>query len=95
MILNLGPSKNIVFFKANSGSHLEKPINIKFGYIKNTDITKVSNIKEEMVGSCINVMGHKEAKNVLFGAIEKAVWEAILANDTGHIPISIFTKVVV
>lgn len=68
-------------------------MNVNFVYTENNQVTMVCDISKENVGSVVTIFDYlkwrQEEKTVLIGSKEKVLRNAIFADETGQIPISV------
>lgn len=95
---HLSPSKNLIFFNSNSGSRMEDTNTIDFVYSETDHVTKVCEINEETAGSVLSIVGYfkwlKPVKTVIIGSTEKQLREALFADATGSISITVWGELV-
>ena len=64
---NLSPSKNLTFYNSNTGSRMDKTMDVNFLFTEDKQVTKVCDISEENTGSVVTIFGYikwsQEKKN--------------------------------
>ena len=92
----LSVSKNLSFFNSNTGSRLEEMNSpLSFIYTEDSSVTEVTDITMELTG-CITIRGKihwlSAAKDLTVGMkmVTRQVRDALFADKTGFIPISVW-----
>ena len=97
--VSVSSSNQIAFFNANAGSKCEEALTLPFAYVEAKPVTVQAVLSDAVVGNFTvegEVKWKDEKKEVLVGAmrIPRVVRDAILADNTGNVAISIWGNLI-